>query len=102
MSEQVKVDLYPVSEVEVNGTKVMYGRIPHGVVEGFNGIVFYFSTTEAFDTDKHEKAVKPLLDCIEHDSHDHGVYLQITKCECLVWNEHSQVTVASFSVRDSY
>jgi hypothetical protein len=100
--QDLKVNLYPVSEIEVNGVGVLYGRIPNGIIEGFEDIIFYFLTAEAFDTEKHEKTVKPLLDSIEHDSHDHGAYWELTKCECLVWNERSQVTVASFRVRDSY
>ncbi len=86
----------------VNGIDVFYSRIPIGLVEGFDGIVFYFQTTEAFNTKAHEGAVKPVIDSLIDQSHDHGAYWEVTKCEAVVWHEHSQVSVVSFRIRDSY
>jgi hypothetical protein len=86
----------------VNEIDVFYSRIPIGLVEGFDGIIFYFQTTEAFDAKAHEGAVKPIIDALVDQSYDHGAYWVLTKCEAVVWHERSQVSVVSFRVRDSY
>lgn len=93
----------PQSNVKrVNGIDVFYSRIPNGLVRGFDGIIFYFQTTEAFDTKAHEEAVKSVISLLVDQSYDHGVYWKVTKCESIVWHERSQVSVVSFRVRDSY
>lgn len=88
--------------VEVNGIVVEYGRIPIGIVQGYSGIIFYFKTTDAYDTELHENTVKLLLNLIRQDSYDHGTYWSLTKCGTVVWNELSQVSIVSFRIRDSY
>lgn len=98
----LKMNLNPSETDEINGVHVTYGRIPVGLVQGFKGIIFYFQTNDAFDTELHENTVKLALNLLIQDSYDHGTYWELTKIEAVVWNELSQITIVSFRVRDSY
>ena len=98
----MSINLYPNESLIVNGTLVDYVRIPGGLLEDFKGIVFCFETTDAYDSELHENAVKPLLEKIESKSYDHGTYWDLQKVEALIWKPGHQVTVASFRIRDSY
>ena len=90
------------NNIESNGTKVTYGRIPGGLVEGFDGLDFYFWTDDAFDAQKHENAVKPIIDELVRQNEDYGTRWVITKIDAVIWTEQKQVTVVSFRIRDSY
>lgn len=54
-----------------DGTDVSYGHIPSGLIEGWEGIVFWFITHDRWDADAHEAAVKPLIDRLISQSQDH-------------------------------
>lgn len=84
-----------------DGTEVSYGRIPSGLVEGWEGIVFWFITHDRWDANAHEAAVKPLIDRLVAASYDHGVRWVQTKIDAVVWEEHCQMTLVSFRVRDA-
>lgn len=83
---------------------VACGRIPSGLIDGWNGIVFYFCTSDAYDAGKHEALVKPLIQNIawQNDETEHGVSWRVTKTEAVVWEPHKQITLVSFRIRDSY
>lgn len=84
-----------------DGTEVFYGRIPSGLIEGWEGIVFWFNTHDRWEADAHEAAVNPLIEKLIFDSEDHGVRWVITKIDAVVWEENCQITLVSFRVRDA-
>jgi hypothetical protein len=88
--------------VDVDGINVDYGRIPSGLIDGWNGIVYYFLTNDAYDTDLHEKVISKVIDQLESQSFDHWSEWRQTKIEATVWNEYCQLTLVSFRVKDSY
>jgi hypothetical protein len=88
--------------VDVESVNVVYGKIPSGLIEGWDGIVYYFQTSNTYDTALHEKIVNKLIDQLESQSFDHWSEWRKTKVEVVVWNEHSQITLVSFRVKDSY
>ena len=88
--------------VEINGMVVEYGRIPSGLVDNFDGIVFYVKTTDCFDAVLHENFVLQLLDRLESENEDHGVEWRKTKISAKIWKESIQVTVVSYRIRDIY
>jgi len=87
--------------VNSDETEVSYGRIPSGLIKGWNGIVFWFATHDRWDADRHEAAVKPLIDKLIYDSEDHGVRWVKTKIAIPVWEQYCQITLVSFRVRDA-
>lgn len=96
------IKLNTTETIEINGIEVKYGRLPSGLIERYEGIIFFFKTREAYDAETHEKAVQPLISKIESKSYDHGSDWEMVKCEAIVWKERNQITVASFRVRDIY
>lgn len=88
--------------VEVDGISIDYGRIPSGLVDGWNGIVYYFLTKDAYDTELHEKVVGKVISQLESQSFDHWSEWRKTKTETIIWDEYCQLTLASFRVKDSY
>ena len=46
-----------IDNISIDNISIEYGQIPSGLIEGWNGIVYYFLTRSAFDTELHEKAV---------------------------------------------
>ncbi|MEK4968593.1 hypothetical protein MKX29_13375 [Cytobacillus sp. FSL R7-0696] len=100
--QSFKVNLFPYETIIINQTQVDYGEIPSGLIDGYIGTVFYFKTSDAFDKDTHESAIKPLIKQLQSASEDYGTSLELSKCEALIWKEYRQVTVASFRIRDIY
>lgn len=96
------IKLSAIETIEINGIEVKYGRLPSGLVQSYEGIVFFFKTREAYDADTHERAVQTLISKIESESDNHGSSWEMVKCEATVWKERNQITVASFRVRDIY
>lgn len=88
--------------VEVDKINIEYGRIPSGLIDGWKGIVFYFQTNDAYDTELHEKVVGKVIDQLESQSFDHWQEWRKTRIESVVWNEHCQITLVSFRIKDSY
>lgn len=86
----------------VDQTTIEYGRIPSGLISGWTGIVYYFLTNDAYDTEKHEKVVSEVVGQLESQSFDHWTEWRKTKIEAVVWDEYCQITLVSFRVRDSY
>lgn len=89
-------------QVEVDGISVEYGKIPSGLIDDWNGIVYYFSTFDAFNTELHEKVVGAVIKQLEDQSYDHGSEWRKTKIEAIVWDEYKQLTLVSFRIKDSY
>ena len=87
---------------KVDGINVEYGKIPSGLIEGWKGIVFYFQTNDAYDTELHERVVGKVIDQLESQSFDHWQEWRKTKIEAVVWNEYCQITLVSFRIKDSY
>ena len=83
---------------------VCYGRIPSGLIEGWNGIVFFFHTADVYDAKKHEDLIKPIIEQIEYqnDESEHGVSWRIMQKDAVVWEPRRQITLVSWRVRDSY
>lgn len=88
--------------IEVDGINIDYGRIPSGLIDGWKGIVFYFQTNDAYDTELHERVVGKVIDQLESQSFDHWSEWRKTKVEVVVWNEYCQITLVSFRIKDSY
>ena len=88
--------------IQVDGINVEYGKIPSGLIDGWNGIVYYFSTFDAYDTELHEKVVSKVIKKLEDQSYDHGSEWRKTKIEAIVWNDFKQLTLVSFRVKDMY
>ncbi len=93
--------------VKVDNYYVGYGRIPSGLIEGWNEIVFYFTTSEEElfnDINKYEKIIQQLIDRLKYqnDESEHGVSWRETRKEAVEWNKYCQITLVSFRVRDSY
>lgn len=93
--------------IKVDNYYVDYGRIPSGLVEGWNEIVFYFKTSEEElfnDIKKYEKTIQQLINQLkeQNDESEHGVSWRETRKEAVKWNEYCQITLVSFRVRDSY
>lgn len=88
--------------IEVDGITVEYGRIPGSLIEGWNDIVYYFQTLDAYNTERYESVVKKVIDQLESQSFDHWAEWRVQKIEAVVWNEYCQITLVSFRVKDSY
>ena len=93
--------------IEYNGFLISYGRIPSNIIDGWEGIVFYFTTNERElfnDIKKYEETIQPLIDQIrwQNDESEHGVTWRETRKEAIVWDELRQITLVSFRVRDTY
>lgn len=88
--------------VQIDGINVEYGKIPSRLIEGWNGIVYYFKTFDAYDTELHERVVSKIIDQLEYQSYDHGAEWRKSKIEALIWERYHQVTLVSFRVKDSY
>ncbi|HSH51629.1 MAG TPA: hypothetical protein VK982_07885, partial [Bacteroidales bacterium] len=56
--------------IKVDGINVEYGKIPSGLIDGWKGIVFYFQTNDAYDTELHEKVVGKVINQLESQSFD--------------------------------
>lgn len=100
--ERIPQELSKTIKVGDEDIEVWYGRIPTKLVEhfGFEDRVFYFQTTNCYNDKKHEEAVKPLLRQIEEQNEDYYVDWRKTKIEAVVWEEHNQITLCSWRVRD--
>ena len=85
--------------VKIDDIEIQYGSIPSGVIDGWDGIVYYFKT---YDDKSHEKVVTQMIEQLESQSYDHGSEWRETKVEAVVWNEYCQITLVSFRVKDSY
>jgi hypothetical protein len=85
-----------------NGVSVSYGRFPSGLLPDWNGIVFWFTTTDCYSTEAHEIAVKPLIEQLKDDNDDKYSRWVQTKIEAVVWKPYNQTTLVSFRVRDAY
>lgn len=88
--------------IKVDGITVEYGRIPGNLIKGWNNIVYYFQTRDAYNTETHERVVKKVIDQLESQSVDHWAEWRVQKIEAVVWDEFCQITLVSFRVRDSY
>lgn len=85
--------------------KVDVSKIPSGLVEGWDGLVFSYKTslaTENLTAEEHERLVKPIIDKQMNDSYDHGQEWRLVKVEAVIWKEYHQVSLAKFRIRDSY
>ena len=100
--ERIPQELSKMVKVGEEEIEVWYGRLPSKLVEhfGFEGIVFYFQTTNCYNDIKHENAVKPLLRQIEDQIEDYYLDWRQTKIEAVVWEEYNQITLCSWRVRD--
>jgi len=88
--------------IEIDNIIVEYGRIPSGLIEKWNGIVYYFQTFNAYDTELHEKVVGKAISKLEDQSFDHYSEWRKTKVESAIWDENRQITLVAFRVKDSY
>lgn len=83
--------------------KVEVGKIPGGLVEGWNGIVYYYKTTfENPTAEEHENLVLPIVRKQMSDSYDHGSEWRIQRIEPVIWERWHQVTLVQFRIKDSY
>jgi hypothetical protein len=89
-------------KIDIDGINITYGSIPSGLIDGWNGIVYYFLTNDAYDTELHEKTVGQVISQLESQSFDHWSEWRKTKIEAVVWDELCQITLVSFRVKDSY
>lgn len=87
---------------EVNGVPVTYGRIPSGVIKGWDEIVFYFQCSSELDAEKHKSIIRPLIEQLEAQSYDHGSEWRFKKAEAFVWTPFCQISLVQFRIRDSY
>lgn len=96
--ENLKTEL----KTQIDGIEVVYGSIPSGLIENWNGIVYYFETHDISDKELHKKVVSKVINQLESQSFDHWSEWRKTKVETVVWNEYCQVTLVSFRIKDSY
>ena len=89
-------------KVQIDGIEVEYGGIPNGLVSGWNGIIYYFKTSNTYDKELHKKIVSKVIEQLESQSFDHWSEWRKTKVETIVWDEYCQITLVSFRVKDSY
>ena len=83
--------------------RVEYGKLPGGLIEGWDGIVCWYKTTmDEPDADKHEELVKTIIDKQMSDSFDHWQEWRVSKIETVLWQKYYQVTLCSFYIKDSY
>ena len=83
----------------VDDTIVEYGKIPEGLIEGFEGIVYYIKTN---DQENHAKAVMQVISQLESQSYDHGSEWRETKTNLVASDEYYQLSIVAFRIRDSY
>ena len=86
----------------IENTIVEYGKIPSGLINGYesvDGIIYYIQTN---DEDNHLKAVKQIIEQLEAQSYDHGSEWRETSSALMLCNEYCQISIVSFRVRDSY
>lgn len=93
--EKLKTSL----NIEIEGTNIEYGKIPSGLVNGWNGIVYYIKTD---NIEKHHEVVLKLIEQLELQSYDHGSEWRKTQVETVKCNEYCQISIVSFRVKDSY
>lgn len=96
--ERLKTNL----QVEIDGINIEYGMIPSGLIESWDGIVYYFKTNTAYDVDSHEWVVSKVINQLQNQNSDHQSEWRRTKIEAVVWNEDVQITLVSFRIKDSY
>ena len=92
-------------DIEIDGIDIKYGQIPSGIIEGWDGIVFYFQTNDTFDTveiELHEKVIGKAINMLIEQTEDYGTYWEKTRIEAVEWTRYCQTTLVSFRVRDSY
>ena len=95
-------DLKTKLQTEIDNISIEYGQIPSGLIEGWSGIVYYFLTRSAFDTELHEEAVEGVVNkLMSQNEHSYTRWVK-TKIEAVEWTEYCQITLVSFRVRDSY
>lgn len=95
-------DLKTKLQTEIDNISIEYGQIPNGLIEGWNGIVFYFLTRDAYNTERHELIVGNVIDRLVSQSEYSYTRWVKTKIEAVEWTEYCQITLVSFRVRDSY
>ena len=103
--EDLKVGKLKISSgtvINSNGKEVEYGRLTPNLVKGYDDIVFYFETSDCYNSALHEKAVRPLIDRLMNENEDHGAEWRIKKINAVIWKEHTQTTLVNFRIRDSY
>ena len=85
----------------IDGTIIEYGKIPSGLIDGWTGTVYYFLTSDAYDAEKHKKVVNVVIEQLESQIFDLWSEWRKT-IGTVVWDEHCQITLVSFRVKDSY
>lgn len=84
--------------IQVGETFVEYGRLPSGIIQGFEEIVFHFTTHTAASLQQHNAAVKPLIEQLQAKGYGTGPVWELTKSLVTTWNAKNQTTVAEFKV----
>ena len=84
------------------GEEVTYGRFPSGLIDGWDGIVFYFQTSNCDNDELYNMVINSLIERLEDENEDHGVTWRKTRQDIIRWEEKNQITLVSFRVRDSY
>lgn len=82
--------------IQVGETFVEYGRLPSGIVRGFEDIVFHFTTHTATSLQQHNAAVKPLIQQLQSKGYGTGPAWELSKSVVTTWNAKNQTTVAEF------
>jgi len=96
-------DLATGLTAEIDGITIEYGRIPSGIVNGWDGIVYYFQTNiSELVKDKYESIIQKVINKLESQSFDHWSEWRETRKETIVFDKCWQITLASFRVKDSY
>ena len=89
-------------EVLIDGINIEWISVPNGWIEGWEGIVYYFQTKDAYDAEIHKKVVAKAIKQLQSQSYDHGSEWRQTNIETVLWNKYYQRTLVSFKVKDSY
>ena len=88
--------------VKVDGKVVEYGRIPTGLIVGWDGIVFYIKTSDCYLLKEHKGMTNYIINRLENENEDHGTSWRETGREIVKLEMRSQITLVSFRIRDSY
>lgn len=97
-------DLVTGLTTEIDGVTIEYGRIPSGIIDGWDGIVYYFQTNISEDElvkDKYESIIQKVISKLESQSFDHWSEWRETRKE-IIFDKYYQITLVSFRVKDSY
>lgn len=82
--------------------KIATGRIPRQLVNGWNGVVYYFQTTmEKPHIEKHKELVKQGIKKIINESFDSWPELRPERIAVVLWEPKNQVTLVKFCLHDS-